>query len=1421
MKKYILVLFFAIIFSSSARAFDFPDFSPLGPSPQLCAQCTSERIKVLQSSIQTVKQISTREGRKSALKDVTAHAKSYASAYGNKVLKSAKDTAKSKISGLLKKGSNGEPEKPISYTRMIRQTKTDLASVENVKESFKKYFLYIPSNDEEIRASYKEKREQFIEDTTIELFITAKEMDKELKDMIVQLDLIEKCIIRNQESECQASDMEQLNCQKDDGSEDEMCHRRNLLMVASIYDTIMKYNEYLIAMRSQYDAIQALEQGVTPVEFGKEKKKVSLSIYKEESSGYAAQEVDEDNESLIVNEIPDSQFDNNYKTGLPTPLAEKEGDSAALATFHKAQDYISDAIVSHNLKFQLPEFKRQFESYHDLENTYNRALKQVYESQQCVLNYLSKRYEDPQKVWFDNCAVDESSGYVCNYNPAKSMSDSSESRGIYDVRCPNASTQKCYRLSSEQYKEIGGMSGWLVNMYLNAKDELSDSSVDSDDYVVYATSVDEPQVRTPEEDTDVYAVENMKRTIDGGRLLIDKYKEDMRVLSRLTYSIGMKADEVINQDTNGVSGTSKFGTGVKKPFPIWNDQIRFYDQYIDGKYQNIKEYFEKAPLFENILALGLEMNKTYNYQQQRQEDGSIISPEEQRSAAEKAIKEMLGLLANDGNGALDEIEAVLAEEKSYLQEVTNAHMQRMQAINNDRIALYRQLEDVNINLSNINNEVSKQDSVIDYATNYTSVAKVGAENDKAFQTPQNPHKTIEEELRENMSEQKSKEQQAESAREAAVSSLDGANASRENILNAIKNKEKELQKERSDYVLLYYNAEHKFKQKLDDIITAEELSEAAQKAKEAIGSLEVLTQAQIVTELLRAYAVAVVNDAEQEIGMMKVREGANSLYYAENNGKVVKIHTEMLNKIINPSITDIVGKLGLPAEKADLIRQYSSQLTKLFSGICDEVSCFAPDSKYFVGLIAQEKDFAAPAAPTKASFAPLREIFSFGLEDMNYVDMVITDDLKLVANEYIPMFLGLTGGFGGAGGIGGLNAPRSIKIIESEVAKGKDASINSDKVKVLLIGNSLLDSGIEIPEIWRVVLSYRPFVQKNIDMEKFLENGGAESRVVARSGIYPCLSGNNVVDVIPVGGGEVRYTILKKRPENYASLQECKAVRYDGSTFVDVQADEGRNTISGETREEGIFADYSSELGQILKYENSVLSVVGKNGLPIVDAMGIEYSVAEQKENGYLTFRDEVLTALRKISQVEDIQDITAEYYLYKRVLFQNSQLADYLNKMEEERMKFDSANKMKNKLYSSNIDDDVVVNLLYRSFAAMGYDFDRQTFDLSIDEHYKQAEHVLNERKEKDIALAKQLLQGDKLNISIPEIEKRREDLLHQIKMLETDADEIVHISSPVSIEELEENIKNQKADNAVLEANKVKAGYIREEPVYCSAYE
>jgi hypothetical protein len=47
------------------------------------------------------------------------------------------------------------------------------------------------------------------------------------------------------------------------------------------------------------------------------------------------------------------------------------------------------------------------------------------------------------------------------------------------------------------------------------------------------------------------------------------------------------------------------------PFKLWNDQINFYNQYLDGKYENIEAYLENAPMFENMLNLGLKINETY------------------------------------------------------------------------------------------------------------------------------------------------------------------------------------------------------------------------------------------------------------------------------------------------------------------------------------------------------------------------------------------------------------------------------------------------------------------------------------------------------------------------------------------------------------------------------------------------------------------------------------------------------------------------------------------------------------------------------------------------------------------------------------------------------------------------------------------
>ena len=1377
MKKFVLLYFCGMMFSFNANA-AYPDLTPLSDvAPQVCAPCTSEKVQMYKSAYETVKSVSSREGLKQKFGEVEAHAKKY-----------ALDKGKDFVNNKLKKKKNKDDNKPISYTRVIKKTKTDVEDVNAVKDSFKKYFLYVPSKNEEIQASYKEKREQFVEDTTIELYIISKEMDKELKVMISQLDLIKKCVIEGDDEECKNQGLEEYNCQKDEGAEDEMCYRRNMLMVAQIYDTIMKYNEYLIAMRSQYEAVRAIGSSVKPEEpADKKSKTTSLSNYIEDTVGYASEEIDD--EPLVVEKLPDSEFDfvDNNKTGAKTPLADKQDDIKAMAVFEEAQQHISNAFESHNLKQQLPEFKRVFDTYHNMEKMHAKAVENLQASEQCVVNYLNKRYpNNGEKVWLDNCVLDEGDGYVCKYSPSKSATDTAESEGLYDVLCPDNPSQKCYKLAPTAYNEIGGMSGWLINMYLNAKDELSDDVPDSENYVVAAASTDAPQDRNIGPGTGAYSAEYLKKQIENGDILMDTYKEKMRVLSRLPYSIGVLANNEINKDTNGTGGKSKFGVETV-PFKLWNDQINFYDQYIDGKYENIEAYLENAPMFENMLNLGLKINETYEYEAQRDASGMIAkSVEAIRKEVAEAINALLGQITDDSQEKVALVDKLLLDEDEKLNQILSDYHEKLEDLDKKRFALYKQLEDINIKTAETHEEITKQDAVINYAEGYNAVAEKGAEMDKDYQNPENPHKTNEAVFNENIAEQQNKEASAESARDVAINQLNTTSSSRDEVLNAIIAVEREIIALKHEYVLAYFNAESKYKTDIEDIVRSTEISNTAKIVSEAKSSFIVLQEAEMVMKLIRDYAVKQVEKAYTEIDKLKKDK---SIYYAENNPKVVAIHSEMMKKITDPKVEDIVAELQLDDTAKTLLTKYASMITGVFSDICDETTCYEPDKEYFVGLIEQKKDFAAPKAAVEFSSAPMREVFSFGLEDMNYVDYYATKDFKLDADMQIM-------------GVG-------------------EADISTDDAKILLLNRSLLDSGVEMPEIWKIVLSHRPFVQKEIDFRKFLGNPVDDHVEVQNSGIYPCKSGDEVITVQNAKNA----TYALGNAGGYDNIPQCQTIVKDGGKYFDREAPTGKNEISVGSQAV-VLSNPTSELGQILEYKEILVNRIGADGLPLTDQFG---TMVLQKNISYLTLNESLLYALKYLASIKDENDINEKYYFYKRVLPQNSQFGDYLMKVDLERAALEAKEKIKNKIYSANVTDMVIVNSLYKSFSEMGYDFDRNDFDLSKEDYYKQAENLLNARKEDNIRQAKAILaENEGLNLTSDEMVKRKEDLLKQISLLELDSEELIQINGPETIDEVAEEIKVQKTDAAVRElASKIDEGekelaerIKNSAPAYCSSY-
>ena len=1385
MKKFTVFVICFVLLSAKTNAFDYPWVpQAVSNAPILCPQCTQEQIGLLKSGADVAQKATTREGQKQLLGDAQAHLEKYAIANGKIFL--------NKLTGKFQKKK--DDGKPISYTRMIKQTKTNLNDVEAVKESFKKYFLFVPSKNEEIQASYKEKREQFVEDTTLELYITAKEMDAELKVMLSQLELIQQCMIMGDIEKCKAQGMEEYNCQKDENTEDEMCYRRNALLVADIYDTIVKYNEYLIAMRAQYEAVRTLGQGVKPKEYSdKNKKTSSLQRISLISTAFAAQEVEK--ESLVLDELPASKFEfkDNNKIGVPTPFEGKENNLIAPSIFYEAQKHISAATESHDLKQMLPDFKKAFDSYHDVENMHKKYVEELQSSQECVLNYLSQRYTSSQKVWLDNCSV-EDDGYVCAYKPARSVANKSESEGIYDVICPNSRSNKCYKLAPTAYNEIGGMSGWLINMYLNAKDKLSSSDTNLDDYVIYSSDIKPEADENSSIANNVKSVENLKTLVEDNKVLVDKYIEDIRTLSQLSFSIGSAANNEIGKDVNG---TSKFNVSTKA-FPLWNDQKNFYNQDIDGKYENIITYLKEAPFYKSILTTGLEINKTYDYKNLLAKEAESV-----RKEVATQITSLLELPDIDIDTRIEKIELILAQEDAKLNELSTQYKQQLQELEQQRVNLYEQLQNINLKEAELYVEVEKQNSVINYAENYNEAAEMGAKMDPQYQTEGNPHKTNEEMFNEKIKEQAGKELSAEEARSNTKQELSRLIASKKDITDKITNIELQIKKLGSEFVLTYYNAEQKYKQDLEKI-KSDDLDKALNAAQKNILSVikatTVLGEAERMTELLREYAIKKVTEAKSKIDALKTNN-KNSLYYAENNATVVEIHGNMLKQITKIDINDVVSELGLDEVTATTMRKYSEALSANFADICDKVSCYQPDNDYFVGLVEQKRDFSAPKAAIAFSSAPMREIFHFAPEDISFIDyyaalnFVIDADNKVAAE----------------------NQKESIPL-------------ETAGAKILLIENSLLDSGINLPEIWKIALSRRPFVEKELDLNKFLNPSGTEGVALVRSGIYPCMVGSKIVDVLPNAEGDVFYTELSWVPLGYDSqkLPQCRAIKATEDGYIDAQADTSANKIQL-IEGKSVSTLEASELGNILDYAEININRLDANGLSVTDIFG---TTLQQKKMQYLTFRKEFLAALRHIENYMNNFDsdentgFSSEYYLYNRIFPTTNQLGDYLIKVDMERISLEARENVKNQLYSQNLDDTVIVNNLYKSFAKLGFDFDRQKFDLSQTSYYQQAENVLNAHKAENLRLAKEILQDQRLTNLSEEMEKRKENLLHQIALLELDSDETVQTNSEETLEELAERIKTEQADRAVQNKKIEKANRFMQERLvqsdvpYCAVY-
>ena len=216
-------------------------------------------------------------------------------------------------------------QKIISYSRTIEDCKkttvtdskgvkrvVDVNKEDMVKKAFIKLFFQYPSENNKTKYEYAQKGEELKLDTTLEMYIIAKEMQKELAGkeielfgeplvipegddteniaavesklkgvpmedlgIVTQLKLYERCLVANQF--CDYIKVTSCNGSTDEGgdrgesiqntdigfgnnkkNEDMVCFWNSAIKAETLYDTIMRYNEFLVAMLAQYRSVNSI-----------------------------------------------------------------------------------------------------------------------------------------------------------------------------------------------------------------------------------------------------------------------------------------------------------------------------------------------------------------------------------------------------------------------------------------------------------------------------------------------------------------------------------------------------------------------------------------------------------------------------------------------------------------------------------------------------------------------------------------------------------------------------------------------------------------------------------------------------------------------------------------------------------------------------------------------------------------------------------------------------------------------------------------------------------------------------------------------------------------------------------------------------------------------------------------------------------
>lgn len=1137
-------------------------------------------------------------------------------------------------------------------------------------------------------------------------------------------------------------------------------------------------------------------------------------------------------------------FDNAVASEERGPLHGSEDQIEELKKMQPIVEDLEKAVEAHNILNGLKDYRDTELRYKEMLQLHQKSIDVLKQSEQCVVNYIGRYFNNPTKVW---------SGIDLRQNP-------------------------------QNHELRKGLSAWALEGFEMAKSaQLSPIATDDVSTITSDTiEVSGPTSGMSEDELSNYAnsEESKKLDIDGNQKQMrefsnahdgvffkdpakqNQYEEDSRKTDLLSTDIGSEASLLLAKEP------TKWGS-VKKSFPIWNDQRTFYDQYLNGKYNNIDSYIKN-------LEISNEMRKRIYDALSADKEKFMVKAEKDIMTAAAKSKEVVE------NWYTEEY---AKKEKKYNQDVITV----AQKANSDVAAQNSQRDSA---IRAIQNEIdSHQSKRSGYAAQINEINVANEALSREISDAQNELKNAEaitsgaELTLEQKDEQKLLKDQMNAIIQASQAKIAEQNKQKESLYTLYDNESKAIdakEKEKSSTLTSYAAKVSEIYKRADDEKEAlkktfeedvkklqneraakiNKISNAAEAAKLTMGVNSTVTVNQINNTTTLIIGFAKQDATNNAFDTRKALEAiGDDLYSGHQHQRVVGYHNALIDSLKGkdasfetldlkavaakvPSITTKLSSIisGKELEEnletidqsfaREAIRNSNIILTvPLFDTALAAVDSTADDD-YFVGAEPKVRDFKAPKAMPDFNLPPLREYVHF-----DYID------LKNAAKNTPKMIVGTDEEY--------------IETILGQIIK-KNRFVQTESTPLSVIDKeTFLSYGGKIPEIWKLMLKDKAFVERDFFLSPAMAPNdsnvksdalklGGEAGALFRGGIYPCVlekvnsdgQSCNLSGVLEGGKGIV--DVAMSHPKGFFNKDEyflglgfvsgdrrqslagqnlpvCQGLKAYCKTTIGIK--NGRPTKTavpmlmtskGDSKgsSDVLGAGTYSELGTILALNS------GKIGSNRVYNL---LTLNPQMES-LLVYGDRLEVAAKNDQSPEFNADEKINDGIYSAAQFSNNQIGDFLIQAEQEQMYKNAVEELKSAIAEMRQD-------LLETLKKVGF-VPSENFDISKPEDFELTVSKLKSVKQSKMNSA---------NKVISSIEDGGAELLQESKKsysrlsdaLALDKDAVVTMSmTSYDSTALDEEIKTGKANSEVDNKYQETANKSFEEqlnnfmPAYCVAY-